>query len=154
MGPEEVPMFRRILVSTDGTTRSARAVRTAAALARTCGASLTIFHAIPAYRTPYYPEGVGFDWPPESQYLKDSAQEAQKLLAKARALAAKEGVAATTAHVHDDETATAIVAAAAKAKCDLVVMASHGRKGLEKLLIGSETQRVLARTKIPVLVVR
>jgi nucleotide-binding universal stress UspA family protein len=73
---------------------------------------------------------------------------------KARALAAKEGVAATTAHAHDDETASAVVAAASKTKADLIVMASHGRKGLEKLLIGSETQRVLARTKIPVLVVR
>jgi len=147
-------MFRRILVSTDGTPRSGRAIKTAASLARTCGATLTIYHAIPAYRTPYYPEGVGFDWPPESEYMRESAKEAAKLLAKARALAAKEGATVETAHSHSDETAESIVAAASKARAELIVMASHGRKGLEKMLIGSETQRVLSHTKIPVLVVR
>lgn len=147
-------MFRRILVSTDGSPRSNRAIRSAAALARTCGASLTIFHAIPAYRTPYYAEGMSFAWPSETQYLKGTDREAGKLLARARALASKQGVVATTAQVHSSDTSQAIVAAAGKARADLVVMASHGRKGLQKLLLGSETQKVLARTRIPVLVVR
>ena len=147
-------MYRRILVSTDGTPRSGRAVKTAAGLARICGSALTIFHAIPIYRTPYYPEGVGFDWPSESHYLKESGREADKMLSRARALARKEGAEPTVARVHQDDVASAVVAAATKANADLIVMASHGRKGLEKLLIGSETQRVLARTRIPVLVVR
>jgi nucleotide-binding universal stress UspA family protein len=147
-------MFRRILVSTDGSPRSNRAIRSAAALARICGASLTIFHAIPAYRMPYYAEGMSFAWPSETQYLKGTDREAAKLLARARALAAKQGVAATTAQVRSTDTSQAIVTAAGKARADLIVMASHGRKGVEKLLLGSETQRVLARTRIPVLVVR
>lgn len=149
-----VAMFRRIVVSTDGSPRSNRAIKSAAALARICGASLTIFHAIPAYRTPYYAEGMSFAWPSETQYLKGTDREAAKLLARARALAAKQGVAATMAQAHSNDTSLAIVAAAGKARADLVVMASHGRKGVEKLLLGSETQRVLARTRIPVMVVR
>lgn len=64
------------------------------------------------------------------------------------------GREATTAHSYSDSPAEAILATAKKFKADLIVMASHGRKGLDKLLLGSETQRVLARTKLPVLVVR
>lgn len=147
-------MFRRILVSTDGSPRSARAIRSAAGLARVCRASLTIFHVIPAYRTPYNAEAMAFAWSSETQYLKSTGREAAKLLAKARTLAARRGVAATTMQAHSLDISLAIVAAAGRIRADLVVMASHGRKGLEKLLLGSETQRVLARTKIPVLVVR
>lgn len=147
-------MFRRILVSTDGSPRSNRAIQSAAGLARICGASLTIFHAIPAYRTPYHAEAMIVAWPSEAQYLKSTGREAAKLLARARALAAKQGVPVTTAQAHTIDTSLAIVTAARKTRADLVVMASHGRKGLEKLLLGSETQKVLARTKIPVLVMR
>ncbi len=147
-------MFRRILVSTDGSARSDRAVKSAALLAQCCGASLTIFHAIPAYRTPYYVEGMGFAWPSETQYVKGADREAAKLLRKARSLTANLGVEAKTRQSHSAEISQAIVAAAGKARADLIVMASHGRKGLDRLLLGSETQKVLTRTKIPVLVVR
>ncbi len=147
-------MFRRILVCTDGSARSNRAVKSAATLARTCGASLTIFHSIQAYRTPYYVEGMSFAWPSETQYVQGTAQAAERLLAKARRLAMKQRVAAVTKHSYGDDTALAIVAAAGKLRADLIVMASHGRKGIGKLLLGSETQKVLARTNTPVLVVR
>ena len=147
-------MFRRIFVSTDGSTRSSRAIGSAAALARTCGASLTIFHVIPVYQIPYYVEGMAFAWPSETQYLKGTDREATRLLTRARKLAAKQGVAATTTQVHGEDISVAIAAAAAKARADLVVMASHGRKGLDKLLLGSETQKVLARSKTAVLIVR
>jgi nucleotide-binding universal stress UspA family protein len=147
-------MFDRILVPTDGSPRSNRAIKSAAALARLSGASLTIFHAIPAYQTPYYVEGMGFAWPSETLYLKGTIREAARLLVKARALAVKQGITATTRHAHSNDTAEAIVAAAKGSRADLIVMASHGRKGVQKLLLGSETQRVLARTTVPVLVVR
>ena len=147
-------MFRHILVSTDGSPRSGRAIKSAAALARISGATLTIFHAIPAYRTPYYAEGMGFAWPSETLYLKGLGRDAARILARARALAAKQGIASTTVHAQGEDIALAIVAAAGKVRADLIVMASHGRKGLGKLLLGSETQKVLARTRIPVLVVR
>ena len=147
-------MFRRILVPTDGSAHSGRAVKSAARLARTCRASLTIFHAIPPYRTPYVAEGMNYAWPTETQYLKSTDRQARKVLAKARAIASRNGVAARTLQAYEDDTSRAIIAAARKTRAGLIVMASHGRRGLEKLLLGSETQKVLARTKLPVLVVR
>lgn len=147
-------MFRRILVPTDGSPRSNRAIKLAAELARSCRASLAIFHASPAYRLPYYVDPVYFAWPSEAQYLKSTGRQMQKVLARARAQAAKQGVTATTMQAYDDDTARAIVAASVKARSDLIVMASHGRKGIDKLLLGSETQRVLAKSKIAVMVVR
>lgn len=147
-------MYRRILVSTDGSARSNRAIKSAAKLARTCGASLTIFHAIQAYRTPYYVEGMSFAWPSETQYVQGTGRSAARLLASARRLAAKHGIAAATKQTYTDDTAMSIVAAAGKARADLIVMASHGRKGIGRLLLGSETQKVLTSTKLPVLVVR
>jgi nucleotide-binding universal stress UspA family protein len=85
--------------------------------------------------------------------VQGTGRAAERLLARARRLAAKEGVTATTKQSYGDDTALAIVAAAGKARASLIVMASHGRKGLGKMLLGSETQKVLTRSKTPVLVV-
>ena len=123
-------------------------------LARSCRASLTIFHAIQGYRTPYDAEGMSFAWPSETQYAQGTGRAAARLLDRARRLAAKLGVATATKQSYTEDTATAIVNVAGKARADLIVMASHGRKGLGKLLLGSETQKVLSRTRTPVLVVR
>lgn len=147
-------MFKSILVSTDGTTQSNNAIKAAAALAKDLDATLTIFHASRTYRSVYYPDAPGLAWPPEKQYLKEAAAGADKVLTSASALAEKHSVKAATAHAYSDSPAEAIIAAAKKAKANLIVMASHGRKGLDKLLLGSETQKVLAHTKLPVLVVR
>lgn len=147
-------MFQRILVPTDGTATSNRAVQAAAGVANRFGATLTLFHATPEFRSPYYPEGAAIAWPSKKQYLAESAESADNLLALAKAPVERKGVKVATVHVYNDFPAEAIVAAAAKAKADLIVMASHGRKGLQKLMLGSETQKVLALTKLPVLVVR
>ena len=147
-------MFRRILCATDGSKRSAHAVKTAAALAHGSGALLTLVHVTPDYRTPYYPDGVMIDWPSEKDYKRDCKAAADKVFAKDTASALKEGVEVETQHLFGDSPADEILAAAKKAKADLIVMASHGRKGFEALLLGSETQKVLARTTVPVLVVR
>ena len=147
-------MFRRILCATDGSKRSTQAVKTAAALAHGSGALLTLVHVTPDYRTPYYPDGVMIDWPSEKDYKRDCKAAADKVFAKDAAAALKEGVEADTLHLFGDSPADEILAAAKKQKSDLIVMASHGRKGFEALLLGSETQKVLARTTVPVLVVR
>lgn len=147
-------MFRRILVSTDGSAHSRRAVRSAARLARSCRASLTIFHSIPRYQTPYVMEGMTYAWPSEAEYLKSTERQARKILASARAIAARNGIAARSLQTYGNDTSQAILAAARKTRAGLIVMASHGRRGIEKLLLGSETQKVLARTRLPVLVVR
>ena len=127
-------MFKRILVPTDGTTPSNHAVKVAAALAKSLGATLTIFHA--------------------KRTWKESSAEADTLLARASALAGKQGARTATSLGSSDAPAEAIIVAATSAKADLIVMASHGRKGLDKLLMGSEMKKVLAGTKLPVLVMR
>jgi nucleotide-binding universal stress UspA family protein len=147
-------MFKRILCATDGSKRSTQAVKTAAALAKGSEAVLLLVHVTPDYRTPYYPDGVMIDWPSEKDYKRDCKAAADKVFAKDTAIALKEGVEAETQHLFGDSAAEEILAAAKKAKSDLIVMASHGRKGFEALLLGSETQKVLARTTVPVLVVR
>lgn len=147
-------MFKRILCATDGSKRSAHAVKTAAAIAKGTGAALTLFHVSPDYATPYYPDGVMIDWPSEKDYKRDCKAAAEKLFEKDAAVAKKEGVEADTLHVFGDSPAEAILNATKKSKADLIVMASHGRKGFEALLLGSETQKVLARTSVPVMVVR
>ena len=146
-------MFKVILVATDGTAHSNRAVKTAASLAADLGATLMIFHASRTYQGLYFPDG-GLSWPPRKMYEKEAAAGADKVLKSAIALVSKLGVKATTAHSYSDAPSAAILALAKKSKADLIVMASHGRKGIDKLLLGSETQKVLAQTKQPVLVVR
>lgn len=147
-------MYKNILVPIDGTTRSNHAVKAASALARATGANLTIFHAMIEFRSPVYPDGVGYEWPSKAEYAKAAVRETEKFLKKAAAIASAQGVPVKTSHAFDDSPARATIAAAKKARADVIVMASHGRKGLEKLLLGSVTQRVLARTTLPVLVVR
>ena len=123
-------------------------------LANRFGATLTLFHALPKFRSHYYPEGAVLAWPPEKEYLAETAKLADDLLAHAKSTVERKGVKVATVYVYSDSPAEAIVAAATKAKADVIVIASHGRQGLQKLLLGSETQKVLALTKLPVLVVR
>jgi nucleotide-binding universal stress UspA family protein len=148
-------MFKRIFVPIDGTPRSNRAVRAAVTLARGSKGTLTLFHATALYHPPYMvSEGYAFDWPPPSVFQKEAAAAAAKVLAKAKKIATARKVAAKVAQSGSDTPARAILLAARKARADTIVMASHGRTGMEKLLLGSETQKVLAQAKIPVLVVR
>lgn len=147
-------MFKRILCATDGSKRSTHAVRTAAALAAGSGATLMLVHVTPDYRTPYYPDGVMIDWPSEKDYKRDCKAAAEKVFEKDVETARKEGAEAQSLHMFGDSPADQILAAAKKNKADLIVMASHGRRGFEALLLGSETQKVLAIATVPVLVVR
>ncbi|QJR14233.1 universal stress protein [Usitatibacter palustris] len=147
-------MLERILVPTDGSPRSDRAVKAAAILAKASNGSLTIFTAPPDYQMPPFTDGYPIDWPAETIFLKETAAATTKLLAHARKIAAALKVDAKVAQARSDSASDAIVAAAKRERATMIVMASHGRKGLEKLLLGSETQKVLARTKLPVLVIR
>ena len=147
-------MFQRILVPTDGTPTANRAVQVAAGLANQFGATLTLFHALPKFRSHYFPEGAVLAWPPQKEYLAETAKLADDLLARAKSSVERKGVKVATVYAYGDSPAEAIVAAATKAKADVIVIASHGRQGLQKFLLGSETQKVLALTKLPVLVVR
>jgi nucleotide-binding universal stress UspA family protein len=147
-------MYSNILVPTDGSSLSDKAVREAAMLAKAGNGKLLLFHVVAPYQMPVYSEGMSIPSLPRAAALKASARKAGRILAAAekRAVAAKVPVSkawAISGSPHD-----AIVEIARKRKCDLIVMASHGRRGLSRLLLGSEAQAVLSRVKVPVLVVR
>lgn len=147
-------MFKRILVATDGTKLSDKAVKVAIALAKSSGAHLTAFYAAAEYKTPYYPEGAYFVWPTSADYKRRVGESATKMLTKIAKAADDADVPSDTFYVFNDHTHQAIINQAKKSKADLIVMASHGRRAVSAMLLGSETQKVLAYSKIPVLVVR
>ena len=141
----------RILVATDGTDVSMKAVETAVELARALGAELVAFTMLPAY--PY--AGIGeSSGVAAADYQARAGAEASGRLAQAQRLAADAGVRCHTSMGEDDAPYRAIIAAAEKHDCGLIVMASHGRRGVQALVLGSETQRVLTHTIRPVLVIR
>ncbi|ASR43326.1 universal stress protein [Luteimonas sp. TWI1416] len=148
-------MYRNILVATDGSELAARGVEHAATLAAGLGASLTIVTVSEPWNTALTdPSGlVGFD-----EFLKDYRAAAQAraddVLAAAKQAASRHGVEATTLFVAEQPPADAILETAQARGIDVVVMASHGRRGLGRLLLGSQTQAVVARSELPVLIVR
>ena len=147
-------MYTNLLVPTDGTKLSDKAVAQSIALAQALKAKLTVFHASPDYPMPVYAEGVSVEMISRREYSKRAKEEAQKVLDRVVAKAASAGVDATGVHAIAASPWEAILACAKKSKCDAIVMASHGRRGLAGLLLGSETTKVLTHSKLPVLVVR
>lgn len=145
-------MFKRILVPTDGSERSLRAAAIAAGVARPLQASLVGFHTIP----PFHVLDVRPDALEESQdsYAAYAEKRADKVLSEWRAAIAGDGLSVETAFDYGDDPYQAVIAAAEKHNCDLIVMASHGRRGMAALMLGSVTQKVLTHSTIPVLVVR
>jgi nucleotide-binding universal stress UspA family protein len=141
----------RILVATDGSELSDAAVTVAIELARAVGAELVAFTALPAY--PYAGIGESSGVAAQDHQARAGAEASDRLARVARS-AREAGVACHTSMLEDDQPYRAIVAAADKHDCGLIVMASHGRRGVQALVLGSETQRVLTHTQRPVLVVR
>jgi len=141
-------MTQRILIATDGSELSQRAAAVAIGLAQTLDAALVGCAALPGY--PYH--GFGEVAPAESRFLAKAAAAANRHLDEIERGASASGVrfSRVLREGHPDDI---ILQAAESENCDLIVMASHGRRGVAALLLGSETQRVLARTRRPVLVV-
>jgi len=147
-------MYSHLLVATDGSKLSDKAVTQAIALAKATKASITLFHATLNIPQAVYADGVSVQMTPPSDYMKQAKAHAAKILDRAAKKAQAAGVSCATSHAVSDAPWEAILAAAKKAKADTIVMASHGRRGLAGLLLGSETTKVLTHSKIPVLVVR
>ena len=148
-------MFRHILIPTDGSKLSARGVKAGIRLAQALGARITALHVIPPYVAPFGGDALLYV-PTVSarEYQKACERTAQKILAGVRSEARKARVACAGVSVTDGQPWGGILRVARLKKCDAIVMASHGRGGLGGLLLGSETQRVLSHSKLPVLVAR
>ncbi|MBI5582137.1 MAG: universal stress protein [Deltaproteobacteria bacterium] len=145
-------MFTHLLLPTDGSELSETAVRSGVQFAKSINAKVTGFCVIPELHFFSYETEIPADV--KQRVVRESRALAEKHLAVVEAAARKAGVTCDTAHVTSDLPYDAIVKAAAEKGCDLIMMASHGRRGVKGLLLGSETQKVLAHSKIPVLVFR
>ena len=147
--------YRHILVPTDGSKLSNAAAKSAAKLASEMGAKITAVYVIRPFEPPAYPEAVAlYAAYGEKQFQQAARKDAKQAIAKVKAAAAAAKVDIEGLAVTARSPWRAIVDTAKSKKCDLIVMASHGRKGLEALLLGSETQKVLTHSKTPVLVCR
>ncbi len=147
-------MFKHILVPTDGSRLSVKAAKQAVKLAKALGARVTGFYAIPDYSSTYYGDGYILRVPSAKAQAEAAQKQARKCLAAIEVEAEVEKVACDVFSVVSVSPYEAIIDAAKKKKCDLIVMSSHGRRGLSALVLGSETHKVLVHSKIPVLVCR
>lgn len=147
-------MYQRILVATDGSKLSKKAVRNSIELAAATGAELVALYVVPRYPMSYFDGVLTISSDDIARTEKQWHEDGQAIVDGVREAAVAEGVKTKAVVAHSDLVAESIMAAARKHKCDLVVMASHGRKGLKRILLGSETQQVLTHSSLPVLVLR
>lgn len=145
-------MFKHILFPTDGSSMSDMAREKCFALAKEMGAQVTALYVIPEFHVIAYAPELVTDTP--ERYQQESEAYARNLLSKVGAAADQAGVACNTLFLSNDDPYEAIIQTATERGCDLICMASHGRKGFKGLLLGSETQKVLTHTTTPVLVYR
>lgn len=143
-------MYKHILVPVDGSKFSLKAVKTAAALAKASDAKLTLFYAARNAGGVYFGESPLSASYSAADGRAEATRRAEQVLEEAEKAV---GAQVEKKHAFSEFPYDAITAAAAKQKCDLIVMASHGRSGVKGLILGSETQKVLTHTQLPVLVV-
>ena len=147
-------MFKKILIPTDGSPLSDKAVDAAIEFAQKMGSELVVLSVAEPYVYMGLMEGAGV-FPTDPVMYDDKVKElAQQHLNKVEAATRDKGVSRKTVVSVGLSPYEEIVRVAEEQKCDAIFMASHGRKGLNKLFIGSETQKVLAHTSLPVLVLR
>ncbi|MES2980622.1 MAG: universal stress protein [Pseudomonadota bacterium] len=147
-------MYKRILIATDGSPLSRKAASTGIELAALMDAQVIVLNVVPRYPTSYFEGGVAMAATEVARIEKLWTEKAQDVVDGVKDRAESQGVKAKAVTVRSDLVAEAIIAAAKKHKCDLIVMASHGRKGLKRILLGSETTHVLTHSTIPVMVLR
>ena len=148
-------MFKHILVPTDGSKLAAKGIKVGVRLAKALGAKVTGVYVILPYVPPVYGEmGVVLPGTALEEYRKFSQRAADKALAAVKREAKAAGVSCALQAVYDAPAWRGILASARKRKCDAIAMATHGQGGISGLLLGSVTSRVLAHSKIPVMVTR
>jgi nucleotide-binding universal stress UspA family protein len=143
-------MFKNILLPTDGSEPSLRAARMGIALARQVGATVHAYHVLaPLAAVAYFSDQIR---QAPDDYLQEAVGRAQEHLQAVRVLAEQAGVPFAGDYVFDHSPYSAIIGAAKQFQCDLIVMGTHGRTGLDRMLLGSQTAKVLSCADIPVLV--
>jgi nucleotide-binding universal stress UspA family protein len=145
-------MFKHVLIPTDGSTLSEEAVDKGLAFAKSAGAMVTFVTVVEPFHV-FSGEAAQLE-STRSEYERHASEHAKAILASAESKAAAAGVPASMVELADDHPYDAIIRAAERAGCDLIAMASHGRRGLSAVVLGSQTTKVLTHTKIPVLVFR
>jgi nucleotide-binding universal stress UspA family protein len=147
-------VFKHIFVPTDGSDLSRRSAAAAVDFARESGARITTFFARPEFPVTYYGEGGIKDPATPERFAALAEKQASGYLSEIERLCADAGVSCSLVSVSSEVPHEAIIEAAERAGCDLIFMASHGRRGLSAFLLGSVTNKVLTFSKIPVLVWR
>ena len=147
-------MYKRILVPTDGSDLSFAAIQAATRLAKSIGAEIVAINIMPRPGQLVFPDYGAYEVVSEEEFENETADEARSILAIAEEEATSLNVQCRTVAKRDSDVFRAIIDAANEYQCDLIVMASHGRRGVTGLLLGSETTKVLTHCKIPVLVYR
>lgn len=145
-------MYAHILIATDGSDLANNAVEQGLTLAKTLGSKVTAITV-----TEPWTAAVSGEWAvafPVEEYEKAAASNALKVLAQVTEQAKRIGVPCETVHVQDQFPAEGIVAEAKARGCDLIIMASHGRRGIAKFVLGSQATRVLAHSTVPLLICR
>jgi nucleotide-binding universal stress UspA family protein len=145
-------MYAHILIASDGSDLAQRAVEQGLALAKALNAKVTAVTV-----TEPWTAAVSGEWAvafPVEEYEKATAANAEKILSGVQAAAASLGVICDGVHVKDQYAAEGIVEEAKARDCDLIVMASHGRRGIAKFILGSQATRVLAHSAVPLLICR
>ena len=148
-------MYRKILIATDGSSLAENAVHHGLLLAKTVGATVLIVTVTEMWSALEMSseEAMGRSHPVET-YERLESERASSILAAAAEQAKGHGVACETRHVADATPSDGILTAAQDSGCDLIVMATHGRRGVNRMILGSQTNRVVVQSQIPVLVVR
>lgn len=145
-------MYKHLLIATDGSELAGKAISQGVELAKGIGARVTVVTVTEPFSASV-PAEVAIVYPFE-EYERAAEQSANKILSDASSVAAREGVCCETVHVKDQFAAEGIVATAQKCGCDLIIMASHGRRGFMRLMLGSEAHRVVTQSAISVLICR
>ncbi|WP_394787596.1 universal stress protein [Rhodoferax sp.] len=147
-------MYKCILVATDGSDLSQLAVSSGVDLAKLTGAKLVIVKIVPFYARTYFEGSMPVSMDDQAEIEQRWVDESQAIVDAAKAQAETKDVQAKAVVVKSDLVAEGIIAAATQHEADLIIMASHGRRGLKRLLLGSETQQVLTHSHTPVLILR
>ena len=145
-------MYKRILIATDGSDLATKALAHGLSLAKALASQVTVVTVTEPWATQVTGEvAIAFSF---EEYEKAMAANAAEILSKASEAARKAGVSCSSVHVKERHPAEGVLEAAKARSCDLIVMASHGRRGLTRLLLGSQAHNVVTHSTLPVLICR